>query len=252
MATEDLSNLSDAELQARIDETEKRRAEKRASGEAAIKRKEREERLKLAELEDQHGTVCNVITTSAGRTREGHLLIFGRGGEVNASVLRAATSGSPENDDTMRWTTRALMATPATNTSVLFRDTDNGNALTEIDWLRNFTVVPTRGPAGVDGTDGAPGPTGNEVDDSAGSTSVPGGAGATTVLTHTLPTATDGAYLVCGLAIVVRQHSNHAVRGRAEYDVGLWGNGAAWALEHSGTVDARRSSPPPAYPHRSL
>lgn len=57
MATEDLSKLTDAELQARLDEADKRRAERRAAGEAAIKRKEREERLKLAELEEEHGTL---------------------------------------------------------------------------------------------------------------------------------------------------------------------------------------------------
>jgi hypothetical protein len=52
---EDVSKLSDEELQKMIDAASVKRAERVASAKAAIQRKEREERLKLAELEDQHG-----------------------------------------------------------------------------------------------------------------------------------------------------------------------------------------------------
>ena len=53
--TEDLSKLTDEQLQAKIDEAEKRREQKRGVREVAIKRKTLEERGKLTDLEQEYG-----------------------------------------------------------------------------------------------------------------------------------------------------------------------------------------------------
>jgi hypothetical protein len=98
------------------------------------------------------GAVClllNTVRLDSGAARERPLRIVGHTCSARVPVP-TSTSSAPtsEDDDVMLWTTRINVATPALNTSRLFRDTGNGNVLTEVDWLRNFMVVPTQGAAG--------------------------------------------------------------------------------------------------------
>lgn len=101
-ATEDLTKLTDAELQARLDEAEKRRAAKQAGNAAAIRRKEREERVVLASLEEEHG-VLGVDIEAVFSPNDGRMVVMKKAKPITYNRFQskvASTKGATEAEIT--------------------------------------------------------------------------------------------------------------------------------------------------------